>query len=278
MTQWTTVQASLATWTYPLIGSISSITETGEPVINKLSTAAAEGLTSPGPFSDAVEYFTAVGEAALCRAKLTDTDLPHFHKLGALVFVDIVQSTGLFQVPQAHYHLNHMDLGMQNILVDDDLNFLAVIDWEFAQTAPLQVNHYPMPFPLLWSDERIKNILDNPQHLAHQNISRQAFARQLYYRKFQEAEAKLRKEGLCLGSGLTEVLETPASRIYACFTKLGDSPKQDGDLVREMARLAFGFGAERTRQYLEEMAYKLIREDTTVGSHGNILTPGHADP
>ncbi|KAF4970792.1 hypothetical protein FZEAL_9972, partial [Fusarium zealandicum] len=81
MAQWTTVQASLATLAYPLIGSISSITETGEPVINKLSTAAAEGLTSPGPFSDAVEYFTALGEAALCRVKLTDTNLPHFRKL-----------------------------------------------------------------------------------------------------------------------------------------------------------------------------------------------------
>ncbi|GKU11974.1 unnamed protein product, partial [Fusarium langsethiae] len=31
-----------------------------------------------------------------------------------------------------------MDLGTQNVLVDDDLNFLAVIDWEFAQTAPWQ--------------------------------------------------------------------------------------------------------------------------------------------
>ncbi|GKU11153.1 unnamed protein product, partial [Fusarium langsethiae] len=98
-----------------------------------------------------------------------------------------------------------MDLGTQNVLVDDDLNFLAVIDWEFAQTAPWQVNHYPMPFPLLWSDERIKNILNNPDHLAYKNVSRQAAARKLYCRKFDEAAANLAQDGLSLSDSYPEV-------------------------------------------------------------------------
>jgi aminoglycoside phosphotransferase (APT) family kinase protein len=34
------------------------------------------------------------------------------------------------------FPLSHMDLGTQNIIVDNDFNFLAIIDWEFAQTAP----------------------------------------------------------------------------------------------------------------------------------------------
>ena len=265
MAQWTTTQTSLATLTFPLIGSISAITETGEPIIDKLSSAASEGLMSQGPFSDAVEYFTALGEAALCRTSSyddgTDKSLPHFRRLGALVFLDIVQSTTFFQVSHAQYPFNHMDLGTQNIIVDDDLNFLAIIDWEFAQTAPWQVNHYPMPFPLLWPDERIKAILDDPQHLAHKNISRQADARELYCRKFREAESRLNREGVCLGGGFTEVLESAASRIYACFSKLGDSPEQDEGLVREMVRLAFKFDDEGTKQYLEAMSYKLIRGD-----------------
>lgn len=265
MAQWTTIQTSLATLKYQLIGSISVITETGEPIIDKLSSAASEGLMSQGPFSDAVEYFTALGEAALCRTSSyndgTDRSLPHFRRLGALVFLDIVQSTTFFQVSHAQYPLNHMDFGTQSIIVDDDLNFLAIIDWEFAQTAPWQVNHYPMPFPLLWPDERIKAILDDPQHLAHKNISRQADARELYCRKFREAESRLNREGVCLGGGFTEVLESAASKIYACFSKLGDSPEQDEGLVREMVHLAFQFDDEGAKQYLEAMSYKLIRED-----------------
>jgi hypothetical protein len=57
-----------------------------------------------------------------------------------------------------------MDLGTQNILVDDRFNFRAIIDWEFAQTAPWQVNHYPMTFPLLESDTKIQGILQDPNH------------------------------------------------------------------------------------------------------------------
>lgn len=56
-------------------------------------------------------------------------------------------------------------------------------------------------------------------------------------------------------------LESAASRIYACFSKLGDWPKQDEGLVREMVRLAFKFDDEGTKQYLEAMSYKLIQGD-----------------
>ena len=145
-----------------------------------------------------------------------------------------------------------MDLGTQNIIVDDNFNFLGVIDWEFAQTAPWQVNHYPMPFPLLWPDEKIQSVLDDPRHIAHVNMSRQAFARQLDSQKFRDAEIVLQKEGRPLGGSFAEVLESPASRVYACFTKLSGSPEQDAGHVREMVRLAFGFDTAGTDRYLEK--------------------------
>lgn len=262
MAQWTMIQASLATLTHPLIGSVSAITEMGEPIVGKLSSAASEGLTSQGPFPNAMEYFVALGEAALCRARSHERNsgacLSDFRTRGAFVFLDIVQSTTLFKDSHARYPLNHMDLGAQNIIVDDDLNFMAVIDWEFAQTAPWQVNHYPMPFPLLWSDESIKEILDDPRHLAYKNVSKQAAARHLYCRKFQEAETKLKKEGMCPGSGFTAVLGSAASRIFACFSRLGDLPEQDESLVHEMVRLAFNFDEERCKEYLKEMSYRVI--------------------
>lgn len=261
MAQWTMAQAQLATLAYPQISSITSITESGEPVIGKLSTAAAEGLVPQGPFSTAVEYFTAVGKAAFRRAKLRGEERKnssHLSRLGAMVFLNIVQTTGLFEASQASYPLNHMDLGTQNIIVDDDFNFLGLIDWEFAQTSPWQVNHYPMPFPLLWPDAKIKNALDDPRHVAHKNASRQNFARQLYSEKFRDAEIILRREGQPLGGAFAEVLESPASRIYACFTKLGGCPEQDADHVREMVRLAFGLDTEGTDQYLKNIECKLI--------------------
>ncbi|KND87625.1 hypothetical protein TOPH_07741 [Tolypocladium ophioglossoides CBS 100239] len=85
-----------------------------------------------------------------------------------------------------------------------------------------------MPFPLLWPDGKIKNTLDIPQSrrtLGHDNPS----------------EARLQG---CWRA---------ASRIYACFTELQGSPKQNEDQVHEMVRLAFGFDTEGTDQYLKNM-------------------------
>jgi hypothetical protein len=144
-------------------------------------------LRCDGPFFSTAEYFTAIGDAAINKLDLSDTDsnggLP-FTTLGAFVFRDIVQNTTLFEDSdvKGQFPLNHMDLGTQNILVDDKFNFQAIIDWEFAQTAPWQVNYYPMPFPLLESDEEIKSILQDPDHLAHRNVARQEAARRMYTR------------------------------------------------------------------------------------------------
>jgi hypothetical protein len=178
MVQWTAVQAEVATMTYPKIGSICSLSEDGEPVVGRLSTAPAEGLPTAGPFSSAAEYFTSVGEAALGRLSLSvgdpKGDFISLPQLGTLAFLDIIKNTPLFE---DDYHgmqfpLNHMDLGTQNTLVDVAFNFLAIIDWEFAQTAPWQVNHYPMPFPLLWSDQKINQCSRGPgPHCARKHIT-----------------------------------------------------------------------------------------------------------
>ena len=106
--QWTMTQAQLATLTFPQIGSICHITESGEPVIGKLSTAASEGLDPQGPFSTVAEYFTAIGEAALRKeTTLYGGNSSRFRKLGALVFIDIVEHEALQRAtgtlsPQPH--------------------------------------------------------------------------------------------------------------------------------------------------------------------------------
>ena len=217
-----------------------------------MASASAEGLKCQGPFYSTLEYFTAVADAAISKLDPADTDSNGVLSstiLGAFVFRDIVQNTILFKddssSTKGRFPLNHMDLGTQNILVDDRFNFQAIIDWEFAQTAPWQVNHYPMPFPLLDSDARIQGILRDPNHLAHKNVSRQESARRLYTKKSRDAEVELRKQGRSLvTSSFADVLDGPASRIYACFTRLGRLPMADAGLVREMVRLAFDLNAE----------------------------------
>jgi hypothetical protein len=242
ITQWTRVQTELATLAYPQIGSISSISKSGEPVIGRLATASMEGLEHAGPFLSAADYFIAIGNAAT-NNKAT--------RLGAFVFLDIVETTSLFgdKYTEGLFPLNHMDLGTQNLLVDKDFNIIAIIDWEFAQTAPWQVIHYPMPFPLLGPDE---DILRDPSHIDYKNVLRQDVARRIYNRKFRDAESELREKGRTLGGSFANTLDSSASRIYACFTHLGRTPG-DTSLVYEMVRLAYGLNTKEAEEYVRNI-------------------------
>lgn len=133
------MQTELATLAYPQIGSILSISSLGEPVIDRLGTALAEGFRDSGPFSTTVEYFYAIGQAAIDKLETDTNNSPiSFQRIGARVFCDIVSGTALFtdtSNPEL-FPLLHMEIGTQNILVDDDFNIVAIIDFEFAQTAP----------------------------------------------------------------------------------------------------------------------------------------------
>ncbi|ATY63594.1 hypothetical protein A9K55_008939 [Cordyceps militaris] len=279
MTQWTRVQAELATITLPQIGSISSLSPTGEPIIGRIASAAAEGFWNSGPFNTSAEYFAAAGQAAVDRFNSTGGSGSadgHWAAIGALVFCDIVAKADLFQDvgAQGSFPLNHigsstqhwpirgqrrvgclrrfnnMDLGTQNILVDDAFRFLATIDWEFAQTAPWQVNHYPMPFPPLCSQRHTDAILADPGHLAHANVTRQEAARRMYQAAFRFAEEELREQGRPTAASFAEVLDCTASRIYVCFTQLGRMPEADEELVQRMARLAFGWDDAKIKSYI----------------------------
>ncbi|KAK2593466.1 hypothetical protein QQS21_008839 [Conoideocrella luteorostrata] len=251
MAQWTRVQAELATLAYPQIGSICSFSEDGEPIIGKLPAFAIGELSEAGPFSRAVDYFVAIANAAIDRLKDSA-------RLGAFVFRDILHKTDLFadQGTNVRFPLNHMDLGAQNILVNDRFDFIAIIDWEFAQTAPWQVNHFPMPFPLLTLDPEV--ILQDPNHLAYKNILSQSKSQSIYTRKFKEAEKTLDKEGRSLDGSFADTLNGSASRIYACFTQLGRVPLVDAELVRDMVQLAFGLVGDEVEGYLRDLERRMV--------------------
>jgi hypothetical protein len=161
ITQWTSIQAELAAFSFPKIGSISHFSKGTGATIGKLSVAAVEGLSNEGPFTESWSYFSAIADSRRQQALKDEVDSSNVFKiLGPFVFKDIVQNTPIFKtIGNGPFHFNHMDMGTQNILVDEDFNFLAIIYWEFAQSAPWEVNHYPMPFP---TDDKIHNILGAP--------------------------------------------------------------------------------------------------------------------
>jgi len=233
-------------------------------VVGPLSTAALEGLRDHGPFYDAATYFKLVGEARYRKA-CEGKEGGDFAKLATHVFLDIVHNTELFTNPTnpenpggpGPFHLNHMDMGTQNILVDDDFNFLAIIDWEFAQTAPWQINHYQMPFPLVTSDSEIERVLGNPGDLAHGNMLRQTTAQKLYRKKFQEAEAELAQKGRRSAISIADSLDGASSRIYACLERLTGDDGHDESLAREIVRLAYQFDEEGISTYLRSMKSKI---------------------
>lgn len=85
-----------------------------------------------------------------------------------------------------------------------------------------------MPFPLLSATE---DILRDPNHIAYSNVRRQDAAQKLYVQKFRDAERELEGKGRQLGGSFATTLDSPASRIYACFTNIGRLPAADEDLV-----------------------------------------------
>ncbi|KAJ6787760.1 hypothetical protein PWT90_09045 [Aphanocladium album] len=185
------------------------------------------------------------GRAAAGRFKSTAGTENRFAEIGALAFCGIVSKTKLLQDMsiKGSFQLNHMDLGTQYIIVDDEFNYLATIDWEFAQAAPWQVNH-------LGSQTRPERILADPSHIAHKNVVRQDSARKLYRAGFRAAEADLRKKGRPIAESFAEIVDCKASRIYVCFSRLGRSPEEDQDLVQRMLRLAFEWDDADVQSYI----------------------------
>lgn len=260
ITQWTSIQAELATFTFPQVGSISHFSEGAGAIVSKLSTAGAEGPSDEGPFTEAWDYFAAVAEAKFyqaCKNDIANDGGNIFTRLGPFVFEDIVHNTALFKTGGGPFHSNHMDMGTQNILVDQDFNFLAIIDWEFAQTAPREANHYPMPFPLIFDYAKIDYILQDPDHIAHRNVSRQVAARKMYRQKFRDAQQELESRGRSLQKSIADVLAGAASRIYAILEKFGVFEGMEEELTYIMVRLAYGFSREETKKYINEMEAKM---------------------
>jgi hypothetical protein len=258
LTQWTSFQAQLATFTFPQIGSISHFSKDTGPVIGPLATAALDGLPSAGPFSSARDYLLAVAESRLNRAVNTKDTNP-FTRLGLFTFLDIVRTTDIFDhvsTSSGPFPLNHMDMGIQNLLVnnnDDTPTIIAVIDWEMAQSAPWEVFHYPMPFPLLMADEQIGKILADTEHVAHRNTVKQDKTRELHRARFTDAEKTLADGGRPLLFSIAAVLAQDSSRVYGIAEKVGVFEGMEEMLTRELVRLGYGLEGKAVERKMKEL-------------------------
>jgi hypothetical protein len=118
-----------------------------------------------------------------------------------------------------------------------------------------------VPFPLIESTASIQVILQDPQHLAFRNVSRQTAAQKLYQQRFQDAEQSLAQQGRKVLPSIADVLRGPASRIYTILEKLGGFRATSEELTYEMVRLAFGFEGEEAKRYLERMEMEMNRKN-----------------
>lgn len=214
-----------------------------------MSCAAIDGLKDPGPFLDSLSYFKEVAKARYTRACQNEESFGT--KLACMTFIDVVDNTAFFTSnPEDGFSLNHMDMGPQNILVDESFKLLAVIDWEFAQTAPWQVNHYPVPFSLMSSDAELEEILRDPDHIAYGNISRKVATQKMYQEKMKQAEEEMAQKGHPPARSIADSLNGVESRIYACFERISGDDENDQYLACEMVRMAYGLDLRAAKQYL----------------------------
>lgn len=246
MEQWTMIQTRLASITFPEIGAIRAYSPSTGPVLGPIATE--EG--NIGPFSDAVDYFSAMAWVRYNQAKkktaTATTEEPNrYHVLGPFLHLDIIHHSTLFAAHrQGPFPLNHMDIGTPNILIDEEYNIVGIIDWEMAQSAPWDVNYYHYPFPPADDERDLKRALNDPNHPAHKSYTKINALQQLYCRKMKEAEAWVEEEmGAPLTNSIADVLNTNASRAYFMMERHGvDSPVWDDIFARALVRMAFGLG------------------------------------
>ncbi|KAK3372046.1 hypothetical protein B0H63DRAFT_503437 [Podospora didyma] len=231
-TQWTSFQAELAAFTFPQIGSISQFSADTGPIVGAIAASWIDRIPTASPFQSRWDYFA-------LKRKRPCTESNRCATLSPLVFRNIVHDTEIFKSSQGPFPFNHMDMdmGMQNILIDDDFNFVAVIDWEFAQSAPWEVHRYPLPIPLISSDQETADILYYPGHIAHRDVSRQVGARMLYRQKFKEAEEALERRGHPLHCSIA-----------------------DEELTFELVRLGYGFTGPEAEQHLQMLEAEMKDE------------------
>ena len=251
----------LATVQLPMIGSISEFSESDGATIGKLSYAEMDSLVTPGPFESVVDYYTTVIDTK-CHS-LRNKQAHKSLQLASYVHRDIVQNSSVFkQFNEPPFPFNHMDLDTHNFLIDGAYNIIAVIDWEFAQSAPWHEYTYPIlfaPFGDVFG-ESVETILRLPTQIRCGNVSRQAVTRQLYRKGFDDAERDLHSHGKDIRVSISRLLDSKGARIKRLAGIL-----EHIDLMYverctlEMIRIAYELDEKDSETYLHNMHQEMTK-------------------
>ena len=264
--QWTKFQALLATLTFADIGAISQYSKSKGPLIGHMATDEAGDI---GPFSDAWEYHMAIAEGRVKNARKEPSCDPDdkYHLLGPVVHLDIVKNSSLFKSNRnGPFPLNHLDMGTQNLLMDDEYNIVAIIDWEMAQTAPWEINYYQWPFPPM--DRKDDVNWDSLGPVARSNTQRTFDSQDFYRRKFAQAEIELRNQGRPLAVSISNILDSDESRTYFMMERHGvDGPDADETYLKEAVKMAFGYGDQEVESYLRRKASEIAQDSAEKPSN-----------
>jgi hypothetical protein len=248
--QWTSIQVKLAANTFPQTGAIVKFSESEGPTIGKIMTDEAGDI---GPFSNTVDCLAAIvkGKYETICSKPADTTNDRFHQLGPFVQMDIIRNSSVFKDYQhGPFPLNHMDMGTQNLPVDEGFNIVSVIDWEMVNTSPWEANYFPMPFPPDYSGD--PDVLKDPNHIAYKAILKQTASQSLFLRGLESAEGRLKALGKPLHVSLAEIFASDASKVYWLMERQGsESPENDEVYMFAMARIAFGYDQETAEHYFQ---------------------------
>jgi len=268
--QWTSFQAELATLTFSHIGSVRSTSHADpKPSIVKIPTDEAGTI---GPFLHSAEYFYSIASAKYQTALKTldpSQKMPgRFDILGPYVFCDIISRASIFKsLLPGPFPLNHMDMGAQNLLVDNNFNIIAVIDWEMAQISPWEALYFPMPFPTnIESSSDLQEHLSDTNHVAHKFTTKIFEAQRVYVASFRRAESKLKELGTTVDHSLASLIESDASKLYWIMEQFGGGTA-DWDEIHMFAAVRIAFGMDRTaaENYFQTKAAEI--KDQKAGTH-----------
>lgn len=216
------------------------------------------------PMTDGHDYFLTLAEAKLRRAMRLPRIVAKQHRfvqLAPYILVDVVKRSQLFKAHrEGPFPLLHMDMGVHNIMVDDDLNIVSLIDWELSHTAPWIADYFPFPFEPIHHVNK-DAILHNHAHPEHAALWRVVQLQRMFTNCLREKEAETIASGHHLPVLMSEVLNSDSSSAYHILERCGKlDPREEAANMKALVHMAFGYNEKETEAYFREQESELRDE------------------
>jgi hypothetical protein len=184
---------------------------TGASVIDSFPAA---GHKSAGPFHTALEYYTHYAESAW--RDCFEQDYPDENARRKACFLPWLSRTICPFLPQRAFlqhgfPLSHPDFGPHNLLVDDDGNVKAVIDWSLTYTVPWETFcRFPVLLEVQWTRRQKYSEWVWERLMGHQECYIEALTRMEEEQDFQPKLSRfVRSEAVKAAEGIESYFCAP---------------------------------------------------------------------